>query len=998
MDPPSIKRTFYVQKAPDMQRPIANMASSARSLFGNCFTTELNSVVGDNDQEDLLSIQEADMVTFCHSLRLLKDAFYLTEELSSEQVISQLKQVNAMLAESLKKYPSLYAKDLIQIAALVNSKIKGYFAATEPEIKARLSNIILCAIDKLSFAFNRSLSGESPSSLGAFHRTESFENLNLEQGRSAFRPDSEYAGDEIDGVFLSVSGGIDRALQYATSWLDSARFIATYIEKRTAFEVDLAKHLMRLAVASQQMRSEILPLQSTYLMAFNLDAEIADGIHKFCTTIQTEKFLQPLSMRCAEHKKSCKDLKDLWSKEERQMREAVENLRRSKAAYNARCRELMKTKEATQRAIADSNILNDVNALIRLEKRRKMEEDAVAKVTSTQEHYQRCISIANDTKTQMNMAKKRILMDVRRLIDESDRILKMATTDYFSLMATRTAAIPLQFQALRKSCEQYEPGSVYAHCAEMLGSRSSVLFQDEEPFAFEPYSPSVEDQDKQFTYMKRIHDFRKRISLLPDTLASELSQDLNTKRILTKENSDSGASVSRSLDSSPVLGRRSVVKGHKKLTSSSSFDVLTDFYDDKDFIIRSDYDDVRTVRGLVMSKVAQMHEFKRLRTFARCRQCDCYIYFNGFECSLCGLSCHKTCLRNLRWECGHLKGRSSSQRHSHSDRPPMIAQKGLPDQVPYVVKKCIEQIDADGLQVKGIFRVSAAKSRVESLFQKLKSEDDMIDLSSESPHTIAGLIRQYLRELDEPLIAFQTCDELVNLVKNSNQTANSMELIEQMKSLLNSIPGENFWTLSCLMHHLKRVSQFSEVNLMSASNLSVVFGPTLMRSSNDMLTTNSLVNNKHQCCVVELLITNAKEIFGLDPISSDHPTSEDPTSPVSVDPTTTKDSALGDCVDGFVDDKECYRSTTVWFDQSVHRSPLSTGIKKVSSSEGVSDSLANSIDRDSGSSHPVSNLISRPTPNASFLQVPRDGTDAAKHLKAASLLSSSSSSSSFQRL
>lgn len=46
-------------------------------------------------------------------------------ELSNEQVLSQLKQVNVMLAESLKKYPSLYAKDLLQMAALVNSKIKG---------------------------------------------------------------------------------------------------------------------------------------------------------------------------------------------------------------------------------------------------------------------------------------------------------------------------------------------------------------------------------------------------------------------------------------------------------------------------------------------------------------------------------------------------------------------------------------------------------------------------------------------------------------------------------------------------------------------------------------------------------------------------------------------------------------------------------------------------------------------------------------------------------
>lgn len=45
--------------------------------------------------------------------------------------------------------------------------------------------------------------------------------------------------------------------------------------------------------------------------------------------------------------------------------------------------------------------------------------------------------------------------------------------------------------------------------------------------------------------------------------------------------------------------------------------------------------------------------------------------------------------------------------------------------------------------------MSAAKSRVESLFQKLESEDDMFDLSSESPHTIAGLIRHYLRQVGE---------------------------------------------------------------------------------------------------------------------------------------------------------------------------------------------------------------------------------------------------------
>ena len=32
------------------------------------------------------------------------------------------------------------------------------------------------------------------------------------------------------------------------------------------------------------------------------------------------------------------------------------------------------------------------------------------------------------------------------------------------------------------------------------------------------------------------------------------------------------------------------------------------------------------------SKMARTHNFKRLRTPARCRGCDTYVYFHGFEC------------------------------------------------------------------------------------------------------------------------------------------------------------------------------------------------------------------------------------------------------------------------------------------------------------------------------------------------------------------------------
>ena len=34
----------------------------------------------------------------------------------------------------------------------------------------------------------------------------------------------------------------------------------------------------------------------------------------------------------------------------------------------------------------------------------------------------------------------------------------------------------------------------------------------------------------------------------------------------------------------------------------------------------------------LLSRVARTHTFKKLRTPARCRGCDTYVYFHGFEC------------------------------------------------------------------------------------------------------------------------------------------------------------------------------------------------------------------------------------------------------------------------------------------------------------------------------------------------------------------------------
>lgn len=58
--------------------------------------------------------------------------------------------------------------------------------------------------------------------------------------------------------------------------------------------------------------------------------------------------------------------------------------------------------------------------------------------------------------------------------------------------------------------------------------------------------------------------------------------------------------------------------------------------------------------------------------------------------------------------------------------------------------------------------------------------------------------------------------------------------------------------------HTHRVSTQSQLNLMTVSNLGVIFGPTLMRSQEE--TVAAMMNIKFQNIVVEILIENFNKV------------------------------------------------------------------------------------------------------------------------------------------
>lgn len=93
------------------------------------------------------------------------------------------------------------------------------------------------------------------------------------------------------------------------------------------------------------------------------------------------------------------------------------------------------------------------------------------------------------------------------------------------------------------------------------------------------------------------------------------------------------------------------------------------------------------------------------------------------------------------------------------------------------------------------------------------------------------------------------------------------DLALKQKSLLelvNQLPDEHYYTLRHLMLHLHRVRECCEKNLMTARNLGVVFGPTLMRSRDPGAEFSDMAG---KALFIEWLIENAPQAFNENNLS-----------------------------------------------------------------------------------------------------------------------------------
>ncbi|XP_030278350.1 rac GTPase-activating protein 1 [Sparus aurata] len=172
--------------------------------------------------------------------------------------------------------------------------------------------------------------------------------------------------------------------------------------------------------------------------------------------------------------------------------------------------------------------------------------------------------------------------------------------------------------------------------------------------------------------------------------------------------------------------------------------------------------------------------------------------------------------------------------------------------IPPLVVHCISEIEQRGLHETGLYRLSGADRTVKELKEKFLRGKTVPVLSKvDDIHAITGLLKDFLRNLKEPLLTFQ----LNRTFMNAAEVLDDDNSIALMYQTVSDLPPANRDTLAFLMLHLQRVAQSLDTR-MDVSNLARVFGPTIVgHAVPDPDPMTILQDTKRQAKVVERLLS-----------------------------------------------------------------------------------------------------------------------------------------------
>lgn len=167
-----------------------------------------------------------------------------------------------------------------------------------------------------------------------------------------------------------------------------------------------------------------------------------------------------------------------------------------------------------------------------------------------------------------------------------------------------------------------------------------------------------------------------------------------------------------------------------------------------------------------------------------------------------------------------------------------------------------------GMDTEGIYRKSGGNSQVlqvRELFERPApiAPHEIAEVISDPDmdiHAVTSGLKQYFRKLPVPLITYDVYDKLLDTTTIEPRD----EKVAAMRDAVKALPRVHYEVLEYLMRHLERVVELKEENLMTATNVAVVFAPTIMRPES---LARELGDTKAKNEAVTVLVEEVERIF-----------------------------------------------------------------------------------------------------------------------------------------
>ncbi|GAA5906317.1 hypothetical protein JCM8208_003514 [Rhodotorula glutinis] len=148
-------------------------------------------------------------------------------------------------------------------------------------------------------------------------------------------------------------------------------------------------------------------------------------------------------------------------------------------------------------------------------------------------------------------------------------------------------------------------------------------------------------------------------------------------------------------------------------------------------------------------------------------------------------------------------------------------------ELPAIVYRCVEYLEAKNAEhEEGIFRLSGSANVIRLLKERFNAEGDVNLLQSADyydPHAVAGLLKQYLRELPDHLLTRELHNEFLRVIDLRDRR----DRVNALGKLVARLPIEEYTLFRFFFAHLCLIAQNADTSKMNLRNLGIVFAPTL---------------------------------------------------------------------------------------------------------------------------------------------------------------------------